>query len=151
MRMRVEGVKNAYLRRRHLRSSFQSRSRLRSLRLMLSKSRSRRSRRLRRNLLLNPSSRRSGPRPSQRPSRASWQLTNFAHFLSMRETLRPRPWPRVSDEAKVINRPTTKIPNRFLDVKSFIKVPPKMYRPMRGGAAIELTWHQFQCRFDDLF
>jgi len=34
-----------------------------------------------------------GPRPSQRPSRASWQLTNTRHFqLMSRLCARPRPW-----------------------------------------------------------
>ncbi len=127
MRMRVEGVKNAYLRRRQYRSRSKSRLRSRRLRLMLSKSRSLR---LRRKIFENPA-RRFGPRPSQRPSRASWQLTNFAHFRSEREILRPRPWPMASDDAKIIKRPITNIPNRLLDVRSFIKVPPKMHRPMR--------------------
>jgi hypothetical protein len=62
-----------------------------------------------------------GPRPSQRPSRASWQLTNFEHFLSQFEALRPRPWAFASvDIAKIINRLIATIPNKFVEVERFI-------------------------------
>ena len=97
-----------YRRRRQERSSL-SRSRWRRLHLILSKSRSRFRRRLK--LFV----RRLGPRPSQRPSRASWQLTNLPHFLSKpRDALRPRPWPIASVATlTTINRHNTRIPNRF--------------------------------------
>ena len=137
MRMRVEGVKNAYLRRRH-RLCWKSLSRHRSLRLIRrSKSRSR-CLRLRLKMFVNPA-RRFGPRPSTRPSRASWQLTNFPHFLSRFEALRPRPWAIASDDANVSTMPTTRIPNRFLDVKSFIKVPP-LKTPANEGTGPQLGY-----------
>src|SRR6185369_10429069 len=123
MRMRPKGVKNGYLWRYRWRRQFrlccQSRSRLRRLRSHLFESRSRR---LRLKMLAKPDRDRRGPRPSQRPSRASWQLTNFEHFLSQFEALRPRPCAfALVDTAKIINRLIATIPNKFVEVEGFIK------------------------------
>src|ERR1044072_7156232 len=77
-----------------------------------------------------------GPRPSQRPSRASWQLTNFEHFLSQFEALRPRPWAFTSvDIAKIINRLTTTIPNIFVEVEGFINSSLKITSANEGSGA----------------
>ena len=115
-------------RRRRQRLSLKSRSRLRRRRSNLSESRSRR---LRRKMFVV---RRFGPRPSQRPSRASWQLTNLEHFLSRCEPRRPRPWPMASvDVPRTNNNPSTKIPNKCFDVKRCIKVSSLNYnRPNEG-------------------
>jgi len=114
-------------RRRRQRSSLRSRSRWRRLDLMLSKSRSRFRRRLK---TFETRERRSGPRPSQRPSRASWQLTNLEHLLSKRrDALRPRPWPIASVATlTTINRLNMRIPNSFL---CFIGSLPEKHWPMR--------------------
>jgi hypothetical protein len=118
MRTHLEGVKNGYLRRRQSRSRSKSRSRFRRVRLRTSKSRFLRLRRKKRSedRLL-----RFGPRPSQRPSLASWQLTNLPHFLSICAALRPRPCPIASEDiATIINKPSTAVPNTFLEIENFM-------------------------------
>ena len=116
-----------HLLRRQRRSSFKSRSRWRRLDLTLSLSRSRFRRRLKTS---EKRERWLGPRPSQRPSRASWQLTNLEHLLSKRrDTLRPRPWPIASVATlTTINRLNTRIPNSFL---CFIGSLREKHWPMR--------------------
>jgi hypothetical protein len=114
----VAGLEDYDLRRCDLRWLSKSRSRCRRRRSNRSESRSRR---LRLKIFVAPK-RRLGPRPSQRPSLASWQLTNFEHFLSHCEALRPRPWAIVSvDTAKIINRLKTTIPKTLVEVEGFIK------------------------------
>lgn len=79
---------------------------------------------------LEPLMRRRGPRPSQRPSRASWQLTNLPHFRPSR--LRPRPRPRRSPKAVtgmiiVSNRATMVIEKKVpLRLDFFIQAPPNL-------------------------
>src|SRR5690348_16227642 len=73
---------------------------------------------------------RRGPRPSHRPSRASWQLTNLPHFLpSPCPCPRPlRPWPKVSDDIPTASSRTRAAPPiTFLEIGNFIKVPPFRY------------------------
>ena len=73
---------------------------------------------------------RRGPRPSQRPSRASWQLTNLPHFLSKPRpnTRRLRPWPNASEAIPITSsRTKAAAPISFLEIGSFIKVPPISY------------------------
>jgi hypothetical protein len=74
---------------------------------------------------------RCGPRPSQRPSRASWQFTNFPHFLS-KSGPRPLPFPlrcpnAVAGRAMARAR-LNKIMNKTfrLAVKTLIKPPSEL-------------------------
>src|SRR5882724_8562719 len=62
---------------------------------------------------------RFGPRPSQRPSRASWPLTKTLDFLS-----RPLPLPRPCANPDVDNRHNIRTPNAILNAVILIKTSP---------------------------
>src|SRR6266478_1339080 len=62
---------------------------------------------------------RFGPRPSQRPSRASWPLTKTLDFLS-----RPLPLPRPCANADVDNRHNIRVTNVILNAVILIKTSP---------------------------
>ena len=62
---------------------------------------------------------RFGPRPSQRPSRASWPLTKTLDFLS-----RPLPLPRPCANADVDNRHSIRMQNAILNSVILIKTSP---------------------------
>src|SRR5256885_13642510 len=60
---------------------------------------------------------RFGPRPSQRPSRASWPLTKTLDFLS-----RPLPLPRPCANADVDNRHNIRVTNAILNAVILIRL-----------------------------
>jgi hypothetical protein len=103
-------------RRQSRRSRSKSRSRLRRARLKMFP--------VKRVLL------RLGPRPSHRPSRASWQLTNLPHFLSIRpNTRRFRPWPNASVDIPIASTRTRLAAAISFFIGSFINVLPSTTIP----------------------
>src|SRR5215813_15344198 len=88
---------------------------------------------------------RFGPRPSQRPSRASWQFTNFAHFLSLSQSYprpRPRPRPWAIDTAGNANNrtnPKNKAANNLLSPLTVFIRPPSCSEAL----VLEFRNHKF--------
>ena len=95
----------------------------------------------------------AGPRPSQRPSRASWQFTNFAHFLS-RFGPCPRPFPRpcANEIAGTAKTSASANNNPRGAVCLFIFITSKAWMASRfdsiwvGLSGRCATWQQFACR-----